>query len=706
MISLSTIPQAKPIPKQSDLRYSKCNGKKAITPRKDDPNAGYLLEELEGDEAVALILPDGITVLDFDSEDMVSKYLILENQHNIVTRKVKTDRGLHVYFKTPRQLPNKANVELVCGLIADIKSYHPNVVITRLNGVDRTVTSDIDLEHCQELPKFLYPRYAKDGETAFKDLGEGGRNSTLSEYAFKLILKGYEKQDVIDVLTFINNHILPEKLSDSELNTILRDSTFDKAEEVFGVRLKNIKVMEDGDDTNTFIKLGESLYNPDAPWFIWKETKDGEKKLESFQHHILAKEITNRYHIFSHGGSIYTYTDKGFYEAYHNRMTVKLEQEIAKYYPAIKSRMMDEILETIRRDAYVDAIPNPEPHILCVKNGRLNVLTGQLTPHTHLAYDTQQIPTVYDPLAHSDVLDHVFEKIFLEEGVYELFEEFLGSCLLKTLRYRGALYITGEGANGKSTLFKLIKGMLGSENVSSLDPKKMTSCSFELSELENKLVNLADDVGADTIGEDGIIKKLITGEPIVTRRIYGDPYTLITYATQIFTANKMPHNSDKSYGSKSRINILPLTAQFKPTDPDYDPHIEDKLLQPQVYSALLNKAVIGAQRLDRNGGYTKPKVVLDASVNYEIENSYALTWLVKEMMYEEDDLVGLSTSELYVDFRAWCDLNGIRRIPHSNTFAKDLYSYFTNLTSESYRMKLDNGKRVSVRKIVKKIETQ
>jgi len=123
--------------------------------------------------------------------------------------------------------------------------------------------------------------------------------------------------------------------------------------------------------------------------------------------------------------------------------------------------------------------------------------------------------------------------------------------------------------------------------------------------------------------------------------------------------------------------LIPFNAKFSKEDSDYDPLIEDKLTTDKALSYLLNKAIAGAQRLMKNGGFTESATVKKALDNYKIENSTVLTWLYDEDL-DADYLTEKSTNELYSTFTDWCKNSGIKAnsITGKKTFYKEIITKF------------------------------
>ena len=225
--------------------------------------------------------------------------------------------------------------------------------------------------------------------------------------------------------------------------------------------------------------------------------------------------------------------------------------------------------------------------------------------------------------------------------------------------------LTGEGSNGKSTILNCIKHLVGKQNYTSLDLRELED-TFKPAELYNKLANIGDDISAKFLESSSVFKKCVTGESFVVARKYGQPFELESYATQIFCANELPQVKDKSDGFSRRLVIVPFNAKFSKTDSDYDPFIEDKLMDDEAISYLLKIAVEGLQRVLYNKSFTKSDKGENEKNTYMVSNNNVLEWLE-----EEPDIENNSVTDVYMAYQVWCTKNGCQPVKKLN-FSKEI----------------------------------
>lgn len=586
-------------------------------------DGGKTWDEVKHHSDIAVIIPPPYIVLDFDSEREAEIMLQIIDYYHLKTKVMKTTRGIHCWFKTKDTLAkNFVKNKLVIGIFCDRKVCNRNAYVKiKDGGVMRPwirECADEDIEYC---PKWLEPLNAY-GE--FLGMGSGdGRNQALYNYILTLQAEGFVKEEIRQTLDVINRFVFAEPLSDKEMETIYRDEAFKSVDEI--------------------------------------KALPSSQKTSKFQHDEFAENLIQDINVICINDMFYLFRD-GYYQK--DDKDVEITQEMIRRFSAItisQRREVKEYIKAVTNKTKVVKAKGVEPYIINIQNGRLNLLTRELIPHSENDLEFQQVPVVYDPSAESDVLNNLLNSVFCRnQEVIQLFEEIVGDCLIKENKYQKAFIFYGEGSNGKSTIFYLIRQFLGCRNVSALELDKLGQ-KFLVAELEHKLANIGDDLNYSDISKDnGTIKKLISGDEVQIERKYGDPYNFHSYATQIFATNEIPHSRDKSNGMMRRLCFIPCLAKFG-AGSKRDVNIKDKLNNPRVMSALLNRALDGIARLMQRGEFTEPRCVLEAKDKYMVENSSVLTWVDEECL-EESHFLDRPTKEIYIEYLDWCRMNSLRQV--------------------------------------------
>lgn len=616
-------------------------------------------DEVKDFDNVAVIVPKGYVVLDFDTTSDAEIMLKIVESLDIKTRVMKTTRGIHCWFKAPEgETKNFIKNRLAVGIYADRKAGGRNAYVKiKQDGKAREWIRKVKASDMEVVPKWLTSVSAPSGKFGFKDMGEGsGRNQELFNYIVYLQTKGFNRDEIRETIEIINDYVLEDPLPDSEIATICRDEAF-KPDDV-----------------------------------IAEQIAQAEKKA-GFSHNDFGDQLIQEFKIIEVNGVLYVYED-GYYQA-DDRI---IENKMIELYPGILQRQRSEVLAYLRIKCHKTASElSINPYVINLKNTRLDIRSGECLSFTPDAIEFDRIPVVYDPSAYCADLDKMLNRVFLgDREVINLFEEMLGAVLLKHNRYQKAFLFYGNGSNGKSTILDLIKTFLGARNYSAIALEKVTD-RFNTSELENKLANIGDDVDNVTLKDTGTLKKIFSGNAIMVERKGERPYTIEPYATHIYSCNAIPRSFDKSDGFYRRWLLIPFNARFSIDDEDYDPMIADKITAPTALSYLLNIAIRGAQRLMRRGFFTEPQSVKDALEAYKADNSTVLSW-IEDKELNEDYFLEKPRDNIYSEFVDWCKQSGIKsgNVTGKKTFFKEVTQKFD--FEEKPKQKAD-GKRYFIMKI-------
>lgn len=594
----------------------------------------YPAEKLRAWPNVGLPIPEPYVAVDIDDAEQAEKLTRLVTEEGIKCQIMQTSRGRHFWFATAEPVKNTIKSTTGIGLVADYRSWgKQSQVCVKFAGKWREWLTDWDWDELDELPRWLRP--LRQDKWRFYEMGEGdGRNQALFEYQIELSRRGYSHAEAAEVLRLINQYVFREPLPEDELRKVTREEAYPDVEPVAG-----------GDI--------------DAPWF----TEKGK-----FLHNVMGDILINEMQIISRHERLYVYKD-GYYQP----GEYEILRAMIEKYPTSKRSEQNEVLNYITIQRHIGD-PPAEEYVINVKNGRLDLRTGELHPHTPEAIDFQQVNAVYNPAVYYEPIDRMLMRVFCGDyQLFKLFEEMLGYCLIKNCRMQKIFIMFGDGNNGKSTLLRMIQEFIGEGNYSTLSLQDLET-TFRPAELENKLANIGDDIPFTTIKDSSRLKSISSGERITVERKNKDPFILKNYATLIFTTNKMPMVNDKSFGFYRRLILIPLDAKFSNTDPDYDPDISQKVVSEEARSYLLNMAIRGLRRLLKKG-FTKSEKVEKAIRTYKVQSSHALTWLVENDITEEY-LLSKHTGELYAEFKIWCENEGVENIPRQQTFTIDIQREF------------------------------
>lgn len=603
--------------------YIRTKDKNAIDKFKNTDNL-KTLEQVKSLPEYAGILAADAVLIDIDDTAQAEILMNIVEHFQLNCRVYQTTRGKHFLFKNSKIENCRTHCTLACGLTADIKSgFKSSYEILKYDGIERFIEWDIEEgQEYQEIPKWLFP--IKTNAEFLKMKAGDGRNQELFNYILTLQSNDFSVEESRETIRIINQFVLPEPLSDDELEIILRDDAFQKP---------------------VFYKGTTFLFDRFATYM-------------KNNHHII--RINNQLHMYKDGIYISGQAD--------------IEGEMIKHIPQLNRSKRKEVLD------YMDVMirentPCTEAHLIAFRNGILNVYDDTFTPLTPEHVITNRIDWDYNPQAYDELTDRTLNKIACnDESIRALLEEMAGSCLYRenTLAGGKAFILTGAGANGKSTYLDMLKNMLGEYNISSLDLKELSE-KFQNAEICGKLANIGDDIDSEYISNAAVFRKLVTGERIQVQRKGERPFEFNNYAKMMFSANNIPRlgSAKDSYAILRRLVIIPFEAKFSPEDDDYNPNIKHDLRQQSAMEYLIKIALDGLKRVLKNNAYTKSEQVQKELNDFEISNNNIFAF-VKEYEADGYEIVNNTVKDVYDKYKEFCLSNGIQRPFSKIEFSKQI----------------------------------
>ena len=286
----------------------------------------------------------------------------------------------------------------------------------------------------------------------------------------------------------------------------------------------------------------------------------------------------------------------------------------------------------------------------------------------------------YDKDAYNKDVDGFLNFLVMDRPELRIaVEELLGHVLLLRGFPHKVFFLIGEkGANGKSTFLEMLNNWSG-ELGSNINLEAFND-NTSVAELEDKLVNIGDDIDASYLDKSMNFKTLASGNTIMVRPIYQQPRKLKNTSTLIFTANEMPTFRDKTGGIERRLAIIPCDNVVKHADFGMD----EKLSTDNAKSYVLNLALQGVGRIRANGGkLTESKLMEDIVKGYMTETDSILGFIEEQGIDQETD-----RNIIYDNYKMYCDDIG--------TKPQKMAALTRKLTSLGYKVKdtYRLGKRV------------
>lgn len=342
--------------------------------------------------------------------------------------------------------------------------------------------------------------------------------------------------------------------------------------------------------------------------------------------------------------------ERGIYKSDGEQIIKVVLEKIAGY--VVTNNKRNEIIGHIKYKDMVDRHEfDKNLNIINVRNGLLNIKTGELKPHTPDYLSVIQLPVIFDQNAKCPNILKFLSQVMYPQDIFTAIE-MIGYVLSKSNKYEKAFMLFGSGDNGKSVFIKLVESFVGPHNTSHVTLQDLDGDRFASADLYGKLVNTFADLPAHKLSSTGTFKTLVSGDSIRAQFKYGQPFSFVNRAKLIYSANKIPDSDDTSHAYYKRWLILAFEKSY--TEGSKDPNLIQKLTTPEELSGLLNLALIALRHLEKEGGF-RDIPVEEVKRDYERKSNTVKAFL------QEMCLINLGapeflirTGEFHEEYRKFC----------------------------------------------------
>ena len=585
---------------------------------------------------IGWIVPTGYTVVDIDNKanaKRIQKLLMGEDVETII---FETEHGCHFIFKSIAGVFQTQNCFCRLGIKIDTRSNASGYIIIPYNDPDRRVVSTT--KTIPSLPQYLLPEKL---DFPVMDLVEKGeRNGKLFELMTKLkMAKNINIDQIKECVSLCNRYILSEPIPQQELDKTVLCA----------------KNLERGVDAS---------------------------KISS---NTIAIELLQDVRIITTTQGMYMYNGK-YYEPCDD---TQLARYIHAKYAEFGRAKRDEVIEFIKLKTYIKQEEvNSDWRKITLRNGVLNLMSGEITDFNPDEVMTRYVDIEFIPdCPVSERIENFLnglsgytlgipetQQIHALEKKTKLLE-FLGYCLVSRNKFQKVFFLYGPAHTGKSTFLRITQKLLGANNCAALSMSDLEN-AFMPSQLQDKMVNIGDDVSGNDLLDGATLKILCGNLPIMVQQKYEKPYAFVNEAKFIFSCNKMPLFKDKTDGLYRRLEILEITNKVAMTTRRTD--FEDTFTHEDMQYLLL-QAFLAINNALINDRLTSSVCCEEALEKFRTHSSTVLSFAkskgevspsnMRKKLTElgcKEDFENRSANSKYSEYISWCYDNGKNRQSFEN----------------------------------------
>lgn len=361
-------------------------------------------------------------------------------------------------------------------------------------------------------------------------------------------------------------------------------------------------------------------------------------------------------------------------EGIYTRNRTIIKRVISWLEPRLNERKAEEVIYHLTNTAKVTR-QTEQPHLIPVNNGVFNRETGILEPFTPNYVFTSKISTNYVHNAKQpNIKGWDFDKWLSEiacgdSEIITLLWQVINDAMNGNYTRKKAIFLVGDGNNGKGSFQQLLSNLIGFNNIASLKANEFEQ-EFKLSVLEGKTAVIGDDVPVGINIEDSSnFKSVVTGDSVLVNVKNKQPYRAEFRCTVIQSTNGMPRFKDKTGGTNRRLLIVPFKADFNGLTENTD--IKEKYLKDtQVLEYVLYKAI----NLDFDK-FIIPKASQDMLELYKQDNDPVYDF--KLNVFDEWNVRKIPKYIVYGFYKDFCNDNGYYPLS-DRKFHSQLKGYLDN----------------------------
>jgi len=297
-----------------------------------------------------------------------------------------------------------------------------------------------------------------------------------------------------------------------------------------------------------------------------------------------------------------------------------------------------------------------DPWLFNVKNGTLDLRTGELKPHNREDLITRLSPVDYDPKATCPAWLNFLEQIMDGNAdVIRFLRKAAGYSLTGSTREQCLFMLYGTGANGKSTFLNILSTILADygchTRMETLLAKRGDQIPNDVARLAGARFVSAVEVEDGRRLAEGLVKQMTGGDRMSARFLHCEFFEFEPAFKIWLSFNHKPRIRGTDQAIWRRIRLIPFSVTI-PED-DRDPDLLEKL-KPEL-TGILRWAVDGCQMWMEHGLKT-PDAVRAATNEYREESDVLGAFIAERCELGPDSEI--AKGELYEAYREWCGKSG------------------------------------------------
>jgi putative DNA primase/helicase len=329
---------------------------------------------------------------------------------------------------------------------------------------------------------------------------------------------------------------------------------------------------------------------------------------------------------------------------------------IAHLRPSIDAPAWISDQDAVSRDSDQSFTHGKDGPIVACENGLLRVSDRQLMPLTPTFFNLVSVPFDYVEGATAPAWEAFLAQVWPNDGdSIAALQEWFGYVLSGRTDQQKMVLVVGPTRSGKGTIARILTALVGKGNMAGPTLAGLAT-NFGLAPLLGKSLGVISDARLN--GRDGqeVVERLLTisGEDTIdVDRKYREQWTGKMPTRLMILSNELPNFGDSSGVIANRFIVLTMQVSWLGKE---DTELTGKLAAEMP--GILNWALDGLARLERNGHFTEPSASIEAVITMQ-DTASPMSAFVREKC-ETGPSRTVTVDALWSAWKDWSEDNGVR----------------------------------------------
>ncbi len=296
--------------------------------------------------------------------------------------------------------------------------------------------------------------------------------------------------------------------------------------------------------------------------------------------------------------------------------------------------------------------------LLNVRNGTLDLRSGELREHRPEDHLRRQVPVEYDPDAQAPMFEAFLRRVQPSTEMRAFLQRAAGYSATGATSEQKLLLLHSSGQSGKSTLVELIFDLLGDYAktlpAETLAQRNGDRIPNDVARLDGaRFVSVIEFDDSARLNER-LVKQLTGGDTVTARFMRGEFFDFRPQCTIWVSSNHRPVVTGTDEGIWRRFLLVDFPVHIP--DHERDDSLGERIRKAEL-PGLLRWVVEGAVAWHKEG-LNPPASVLRATDDYRADSD-----LLGSFLDEACDVVAeasVSKADLYDRYTEWCRAGGLR----------------------------------------------